>query len=122
MTVRFEQDDAADMDEAYEFRSRRGRLPGTVGLQDDMAYRCQSLVKALDSLNTVEDRVDLVMTDILKTGGSWHVSGPGEVPPSAVLVEVQVHGVRALGRDITQAIANWTAAARRMTEEQGEDL
>ena len=75
----------------------------------------------MDTLDSVDERVDRFMADILETGGSWHVSGSGEVPPCTVLVEVQVHGIGALGREIDQAIANWTAAARCATEGKGSD-
>ena len=85
-------------------------------------HRCQALVAALDELHEVEERVDRVMTDILETGGSWQVGGPGDVPPRAAVVELQVHGVTALGRDIGQAIANWVAVARSVGEGHGGDL
>ena len=87
------------------------------GPQADLLHRC----RALDGLHTVEDRADRIMMDILETDGSWQVNGPGEGTPCAVLVEIQVYGVRAPGRDIGQAIANWTAAARRAVEGQGGD-
>ena len=117
-----EQDDTPEMEDSLEFRSDRHRLSGPVALQDEAACRCKALIEALARLNTLDERVDRFMTDILETGGSWHVSGPGEILPGMALVEVQLHGVRALGREIGQAIANWTAAARRAIEEQGGPL
>jgi len=111
-----------EFEDSREFRSQRGRPTGIDGARGETSYRCRALLLALDNLHGVENRVDRVTTDILETGGFWQVSGLVEVPLRAALVEIQVHGVRGVGWDIGQAIANWIAAARRRAEGQGSDL
>ena len=76
----------------------------------------KTLLAALDDMRSVEDQVDRMMTDVLETGGTWQVAPTGAAKPCDALVELQVHGIHALGRDVAQAISNWIATARHWQE------
>ncbi|WP_293576493.1 hypothetical protein [Phaeobacter sp.] len=116
------KDDDLEPGKTPAFRSRRSDVSNPADILDTLDHKRKILVDALDGMYSLEERVDLVMTDILETGGSWQAGGSGDVPPRTCFIELQIHDITARGMDIGQAIANWVAAARRIIEGRGEDL
>lgn len=76
---------------------------------------------ALDAPESADDRLDLLQAECIETGGTWMAADKAMAADKSMpdrIVEIQLHGIAVIGWTDAEALASWTAAARRILDAQ----